>query len=45
MRNESFDSLKLDFAYRTARHDYTFTALSNTRRIVNKNVEAVSLKF
>jgi len=44
MRHESLDSLNMNFAHRTARHDYALAALGNAWRLVNENTEAVLMK-
>jgi len=38
MRHESPDSLNLNFAHGTARHDYALAALGNAWRLVNENM-------
>ena len=45
MRHESLDSLNLNFAHGTARHDNALAGLGYAWRFINESIEAVLLKF
>jgi hypothetical protein len=45
VREESLDSLNLNFAHGTARHDDAVAAFGNAWRFINESIEAVLMKF